>query len=137
MEVILASVSDDLADAWRRFCGGYPGVRVHDGSILDVECDAVVSPANSFGFMDGGIDALYLKRFGSARQEAVQTMLARLRRLLRCEESPDVCQAIAESQHRREAAVAKTCLPVTKIDTTAQDWQTYANTIVEIWKSKK
>ena len=48
-----------------------------------------------------------------------------------------VLQAIAESQRRREAAVAKTCLPVTKIDTTAQDWQTYANTIVEIWKSKK
>lgn len=75
MEVILASVSDDLSDAWRRFCGQLPGVRVHDGSILDVECDAVVSPANSFGFMDGGIDALYLKRFGGALQETVQAVI--------------------------------------------------------------
>ena len=36
---------------------------VHRGSIFDVACDAVVSPANSFGFMDGGIDALYVDRF--------------------------------------------------------------------------
>lgn len=76
MEVILTSISDDLSDAWRRFCGQYPGVRVHDGSILDVECDAVVSPANSFGFMDGGIDALYLKRFGSNLQQKVQAMIS-------------------------------------------------------------
>lgn len=54
MELILTSVSDDLAAAWRRFCAGYPMVRFHDGSILDVSCDAIVSPANSFGFMDGG-----------------------------------------------------------------------------------
>ena len=26
--------------------------------------DAIVSPANSFGFMDGGIDMVYSKRFG-------------------------------------------------------------------------
>lgn len=75
MEVVLTSLSDDLSDAWRRFCGEYPGVRVHTGSILDVACDAVVSPANSFGFMDGGIDALYLKRFGSELQQTVQAMI--------------------------------------------------------------
>ena len=75
VEVILTSTSHDLSEAWRRFCGEYPGVRVHDGSILDVQCDALVSPANSFGFMDGGIDALYLKRFGSDLQEKVQAMI--------------------------------------------------------------
>ncbi len=32
---------------------------------LDVKCDAVVSPANSFGFMDGGIDLIYSHRFGT------------------------------------------------------------------------
>lgn len=41
---------------------------IHRGSILDVPCDAVVSPANSFGFMDGGIDALYLNHFGEEIQ---------------------------------------------------------------------
>jgi len=41
-----------------------PFVTVHRASIFEVETDAVVSPANSFGFMDGGIDALYMDHFG-------------------------------------------------------------------------
>src|SRR5262249_474085 len=56
-----------------RLCGDLDFVTVHRGSILDVECDAVVSPANSYGFMDGGVDALYLDHFGADIQ-------ARLRR---------------------------------------------------------
>lgn len=75
MEIVLTSTSDDLSHAWRLFCGHYPGVRIHGGSILDVPCDAVVSPANSFGFMDGGIDALYLERFGHALQDSVQDVI--------------------------------------------------------------
>jgi hypothetical protein len=59
MQIILSAVDDDLANAWQRFCGDVDSVRIHHGSILDLECDAVVSPANSFGFMDGGIDAVY------------------------------------------------------------------------------
>jgi O-acetyl-ADP-ribose deacetylase (regulator of RNase III) len=53
-----------LAKAWSSFCDDLDCVTVHQGSILDVECDAVVSPANSYGFMDGGIDALYVDEFG-------------------------------------------------------------------------
>jgi O-acetyl-ADP-ribose deacetylase (regulator of RNase III) len=64
MKIILSAVEPALADAWERFCGDADGVEIHRGSILDLRCDAVVSPANSFGFMDGGIDALYLDRFG-------------------------------------------------------------------------
>ncbi len=64
MKLILTAVEKSLADAWQKFCGDLDFVTVHQGSILDVECDAVVSPANSFGFMDGGIDAIYLSYFG-------------------------------------------------------------------------
>src|SRR4051812_43983254 len=56
LKIILAAVEHDLADAWERHCGELPDVAVHRGSILDLQADAVVSPANSFGFMDGGID---------------------------------------------------------------------------------
>ena len=58
MNIVLTSVEDALADAWERFCGDLPFVSVHRGSIFDLSCDAVVSPANSYGFMDGGIDIL-------------------------------------------------------------------------------
>jgi O-acetyl-ADP-ribose deacetylase (regulator of RNase III) len=34
-----------------------------------------VSPANSFGFMDGGIDLVYSKHFGWELQERLQTLI--------------------------------------------------------------
>lgn len=72
MKIILSAVEEPLARAWETFCGDVPGVTIHRGSILDVACDAVVSPANSFGFMDGGIDALYLEYFGADIQMRVR-----------------------------------------------------------------
>lgn len=51
---------------------------VSEGDIFAEPSDAIVSPANSFGFMDGGIDLVYSLRFGWALQE-------RLRALLRAE----------------------------------------------------
>lgn len=75
MKLILTAVEKSLADAWREFCGDLDFVTVHEGSILDVECDAVVSPANSFGFMDGGIDALYMRHFGRDIQTRVRRQI--------------------------------------------------------------
>ena len=72
MNIILTSVEDALADAWERWGGDLPFVTVHRGSVLDLSCDAVVSPANSFGFMDGGIDMLYTQHFGWGVQERLQ-----------------------------------------------------------------
>ncbi|HEY9348181.1 MAG TPA: macro domain-containing protein [Inquilinus sp.] len=74
MKIVLAATESRLADAWEKAFVEVADVSVHRGSIFDVVCDAVVSPANSFGFMDGGIDALYLDRFGVE----VQTRLRRL-----------------------------------------------------------
>jgi O-acetyl-ADP-ribose deacetylase (regulator of RNase III) len=72
MKLILTAVEKLLADAWQKFCGDLDFVTLHHGSIFDVDCDAVVSPANSFGFMDGGIDALYLNHFGADIQRRVR-----------------------------------------------------------------
>jgi O-acetyl-ADP-ribose deacetylase (regulator of RNase III) len=75
VKIVLAAVETDLADAWQAHCGDLPGVTVHRGSILDVSCDAVVSPANSFGFMDGGIDLLYAYHFGWDVQDRLQELI--------------------------------------------------------------
>lgn len=64
MKIILTAMDSRLANAWSRSCGDLDCVSIHHGSIFDVHCDAMVSPANSFGFMDGGIDALYVEQFG-------------------------------------------------------------------------
>ncbi len=75
MKIILTSIDRRLLEAWKRFCGDLDNVTIYHGSILDLECDAVVSPANSFGFMDGGIDALYTKHFGKDVQKKVQDLI--------------------------------------------------------------
>lgn len=75
VQLTLTAIDDQLSFAWQRFCGDLPFVKVHRGSILDVPCDAIVSPANSFGFMDGGIDALYRRHFGPTIQERVQATI--------------------------------------------------------------
>ncbi len=75
MNIILTSIDKGLADAWEHFCGDLDCVTIHHGSIFDVCCDALVSPANSFGFMDGGIDMLYTQYFGWHLQERLQEMI--------------------------------------------------------------
>lgn len=75
MKIILTAVEKSLANAWQEFCGDLDFVEIHHGSILDVACDAVVSPANSFGFMDGGIDAIYLSYFGYDIQNKVRRQI--------------------------------------------------------------
>lgn len=60
-----------LAHAFATQFRGCPLVEVTHGNILDYEADAIVSPANSFGQMQGGIDLAYLKYFGYGLQERV------------------------------------------------------------------
>ncbi|MFO0605499.1 MAG: macro domain-containing protein [Polyangiales bacterium] len=77
MKMILAAVEPSLAEAWRDAFAGVPAVTVVDGSILEQEVDAVVSPANSFGYMDGGVDLEYSVRFGWGVQGRLQERIAR------------------------------------------------------------
>jgi O-acetyl-ADP-ribose deacetylase (regulator of RNase III) len=72
MKFILTAIDDELADAFECHCADFDGVQIFRGSIFDVSCDAVVSPANSFGFMDGGIDSWYKWRFGDGVQDNVR-----------------------------------------------------------------
>lgn len=75
MQIVLAGVDDDLVRAWESTCGNIENVKIHRGSIFDVKCDAIVSPANSFGFMDGGLDLAILEYFGGHVQERLQKLI--------------------------------------------------------------
>ena len=75
LKLVLTAVDLPLAEAWEEFCGDLDFVSVYHGSIFDVGCEAVVSPANSFGFMDGGIDLAYSLRFGWDLQERLQAAI--------------------------------------------------------------
>ncbi len=53
----------------------HSGYRTFTGEVSDVVATAVVSPANSFGFMDGGIDYAYSQLFGWCVQERLMAEL--------------------------------------------------------------
>lgn len=83
MKLHLRDRNAALVDAWRRELAGVANVEISCGDIFDVAADAVVSPANGFGFMDGSIDLVYSRRFGWELSE-------RLRALLRAEHAGEL-----------------------------------------------
>lgn len=75
LTIILTALDQPLYDAWQRHCSVFDFVQIERCSILDLEADALVSPANSFGFMDGGIDLSYSRAFGWAVQARLQARI--------------------------------------------------------------
>jgi O-acetyl-ADP-ribose deacetylase (regulator of RNase III) len=51
-------------------------ISVMVGSIVDIEVSAVVSPGNSFGFLDDGVDLLYSDLFGRDLQARLQDRIS-------------------------------------------------------------
>jgi O-acetyl-ADP-ribose deacetylase (regulator of RNase III) len=70
--IYLHAFDSELADAWRRAFAGKPDVTIIEEDILVGRADAIVSPANSFGYMDGGIDLAYRRFFGDELQAQLQ-----------------------------------------------------------------
>lgn len=76
-ELVLCAVDEPLARAWLSVLDtGDGSIRVHRGSVLDVPAQAIVSPANSFGWMRGGIDAVYARAFPEVEQNVRSAILA-------------------------------------------------------------
>lgn len=77
MRLYLVDSSISVVAALREAFRTLSEVTVSHGDILCVAHNAVVSPANAFGFMDGGIDAAYRKFFGAAVEERVREAIGR------------------------------------------------------------
>jgi O-acetyl-ADP-ribose deacetylase (regulator of RNase III) len=75
MKFVLRDRNIAVVDAWQKYFSHAPDVDVSHGDIFDLTADGIVSPANSFGFMDGGIDLVYSRRFGWTLQERLQDKL--------------------------------------------------------------
>lgn len=75
LQIILIDLQKNLVNAWEEAVGDKPYVSIRHGSIFDLTCDALVSPTNSFGFMDGGIDMAISGYFGRHIQERLQALI--------------------------------------------------------------
>jgi len=75
MNLVFVDVNQDVVSAWEEHFQGYSQISVQAGSIFEVDCDALVSPANSFGYMDGGLDMRISQFFGWHVQERLQGLI--------------------------------------------------------------
>jgi O-acetyl-ADP-ribose deacetylase (regulator of RNase III) len=76
VRVTLCDRNPSLIGAFARHFDGVDGVEVLEGSLLDLDHDAIVSPANSFGDMGGGIDQQIDNFYDGAAQSAVIAAIA-------------------------------------------------------------
>ena len=71
MNLTLIDVETGMVAAWQEHFAPFPEVRILQGDILRHGENTVVSPANSHGVMDGGIDQDYTDFFGPRPQEEI------------------------------------------------------------------
>lgn len=75
LRVVLCDRDADMADRLAAAFRDVDPVEVVEGNLLDLSCDALVSPANSFGDMGGGIDKAIDDFHGGEAQRAVRTAI--------------------------------------------------------------
>ncbi len=76
LRLFLCDTNTDVVSAWRTEFSNSPDItkycEISEGDILSVKADALLSPANSYGVMDGGIDYEYMLYFGGRIEDIVQ-----------------------------------------------------------------
>lgn len=73
MNLILCDYNSILCAEWEKNFQNEPEVQIVCGDFKSVlEYDCIVSPANSFGIMDGGFDLALVNYFGQELMERVQ-----------------------------------------------------------------
>lgn len=72
LQLILTTIQREVLDSFASNFECLPNWRIHQGYYQELQKhDAVVSPANSFGLMDGGFDLLLTQRFGEQLMKRV------------------------------------------------------------------
>lgn len=75
LRLSLCDRNSDITDVWSEVFGDVDCVEVVEGNLLDLDCDALISPANSFGDMSGGIDKAIDDFYAGRAQEAVMAAI--------------------------------------------------------------
>lgn len=70
--LVLVDLQGELCQEFEKSFAGVEGVTVKHGQFEDVDFDCIVSAANSFGLMDGGVDGAITGYFGKQMMDRVQ-----------------------------------------------------------------
>jgi O-acetyl-ADP-ribose deacetylase (regulator of RNase III) len=77
-KIYLVDVNSKMVDAWRASFEEEMDVTILQGSILDQNVSAWVTPTNSRGLMRGGLDAIIKRHLGDRIEAKVQKEIGRL-----------------------------------------------------------
>lgn len=72
MKIQLIDSSLQMCTAWKSQFRGCDDVTIFQGDFFEKSTDCIISPANSFGFMNGGLDLLISEIMGWQVQEQLQ-----------------------------------------------------------------
>lgn len=75
MKIYLIDSNPKVVESWEKVFQNQSQVEIYEGSIFDYSADAIVSPANSFGFMNGGIDFAISKHLGWHIEKKLQKII--------------------------------------------------------------
>jgi O-acetyl-ADP-ribose deacetylase (regulator of RNase III) len=74
-KIYLIDHSAPLVEEWKKAFSAFPEVVVLAGDYFQQPADAIVSPANSFGIMDGGLDLALREQLGHVVQARLQRII--------------------------------------------------------------
>jgi len=74
-KLYLIDSKPELCDMWKQVFSSYPEVEVLQGDYFQQSADAIVSPANSFGIMDGGLDLAIRNELGFQIETDIQEVI--------------------------------------------------------------
>jgi O-acetyl-ADP-ribose deacetylase (regulator of RNase III) len=74
-KLYLIDSKPELCEKWRQVFSCYPEVKVLTGDYFQQSADAIVSPANSFGIMDGGLDLAIRNELGFQVESEIQEVI--------------------------------------------------------------
>jgi O-acetyl-ADP-ribose deacetylase (regulator of RNase III) len=73
MQIILCDLQPKLVEEWQKVFYNESDIKCVCGDIFQQgEADCIISPSQSFGFLTGGIDGIYARKFGPQVQETLQ-----------------------------------------------------------------
>ena len=105
MRLILVDPQSGVCAAWRKAFAGLPHVEIVNDYFESLPAfDCMVSAANSFGLMDGGVDAAIIRYFGKGLMQRVQERI--LAEFLG--EQPVGTSIIVETGHEHHPFIAHT-----------------------------
>ncbi|MEJ1715111.1 phage tail protein, partial [Escherichia coli] len=76
INLLLFDINIKVCEAFEQYFSDLPNAIVRHRPLQQLEgYDCIVSPANSFGMMDGGIDKYIVEKFGSQLMIDVQNVI--------------------------------------------------------------